>query len=59
MSWFWCEKHAVAHRQGDDKRDCLLVGPYSTQRAAEGFIGPIQRAKPKKKARASTPTKTK
>ena len=57
MSWFWCEKHAVAHRKGDDKRACLLVGPYSTKYAAEGFVGPIRKHKAKRACSSTTDQK--
>lgn len=35
--YFWCEKHKVAHVQGDDGRDCLLVGPFSSKTQAEDW----------------------
>lgn len=40
-SYFWCEKHKQAHRKGDDKRECLLVGPFSTKEQAEEFNGSV------------------
>lgn len=37
MTYFWCEKHKAAHLKGDDSKQCLLVGPFSTKAAAKSW----------------------
>jgi hypothetical protein len=48
MTYFWCEKHEEAHAKGDDTRDCLLVGPFSTQK--EAWHWPIRPTPPSSEA---------
>lgn len=47
--YFWCSRHNTTHRQGDDKRDCLLVGPFSTKSQAAQWPSEVPEVTPSKR----------